>query len=472
MAEEHRRRPHALLLPLRGQGHMAPMMNVAFRLANHGVTITLASFRKDISGIRSKYAKELHGLDFHLVELDFDPEESSSEVTLFGVMEGFRRGCLAYMEELEADKQAGNNIPSCIIADFFYTWTEDVAMRLGMKCYVFFPSSATVPRLYQVVPELLETGKLQWREKNKNVKAFDGVLDIPGVGALKYSELPLFVREITGRVLAMNPGNRSILVNTFYDLDSKAIDMYNEHFSSSESGAPKLYPIGPVITMPTDTDLAFNGTKDTEGADCMSWLDGQPAASVIYICLGSMARLFPPQIKQLAQALEATENCRFLWVLHKGKGNFESLEEVLPPGFEEKVKGRGMVTTGWVPQLQILAHSAILGFLSHCGWGSTMESLTSAVPMIAWPQGADQYLNCRTVVDEVKVAVEVVRDAEGIVQQKEFERAFGILLGEESKEMKMRSQELKAKGEAAIAPGGSSERALVQLVEEIKSYSS
>ncbi|KAL2653736.1 hypothetical protein R1flu_021864 [Riccia fluitans] len=479
MAILSRKKPHVLLLPFPGQSHIPPMMNIAYMLLNHDITITLASFRKIISSIRSKYAKELQGLDFHLVELDNDPEEDDEklvEVTVPCKLEALRHGCQPYVEKLEADRQAGNSIPTCIIAGFFLVWTEEVAVRLGMKRYILFPNSAILPRFTQQIPELLDKGILQCgevRKSNKGLMPFDGVLDISDVPAgLKYHEIPYSARNFLDVVLAMNLGktaNRSILVNTFYELDSKAIDSYNNYFPKSLSGtkAPRMYPIGPIITMARYTSLAFNGVKETTGVECMRWLEGQPAASVLYICLGSMVRLCPKQIEQLALALEATENCRFLWVLHKGNGNFDSLEEVLPPGFEAKVEGRGMVTTGWVPQLQILAHSAVLGFLTHSGWSSTMESLTSGVPMISWPHGAEQFLNCRHMV-EMKVAVEVVRDADGIVQQEEFERAFGILLGEQGKRMTKVAQELKAKGESALTPGGSSHEAFLQLVEEIK----
>ncbi|KAL2940928.1 Zeatin O-glucosyltransferase [Bienertia sinuspersici] len=81
----------------------------------------------------------------------------------------------------------------------------------------------------------------------------------------------------------------------------------------------------------------------------------------------------------------------------------------LPQGYEEKVKNKGIVVRDWAPQIEILAHKSVGGFMSHCGWNSCIESLSMGVPIVAWPMHSDQPRNAVLVTEVLKVGV-VVRD--------------------------------------------------------------
>lgn len=156
---------------------------------------------------------------------------------------------------------------------------------------------------------------------------------------------------------------------------------------------PKVFAIGPILNFP-----GFTGTGSGEGTvqegtsfGSLEFLDSHPASSVLYISFGSAGNIRPESMTELAHGLEAS-GVPFLWAL-KLSGSLSGAS--LPPGFEERTKGRGFVERGWAPQASILMHPSTGGFLSHCGWNSILESLCGGVPVITWPVGADQPLNAR-----------------------------------------------------------------------------
>ncbi|CAJ2650210.1 unnamed protein product [Trifolium pratense] len=72
-----------------------------------------------------------------------------------------------------------------------------------------------------------------------------------------------------------------------------------------------------------------------------------------------------------------------------------------------KEMDKGLIFRGWVPQLLILEHDAVRGFLTHCGWNSTLEGVCAGVPMITWPLSAEQFTNEKLVTDVLRVGVQV-----------------------------------------------------------------
>ncbi|KEH15871.1 UDP-glucosyltransferase family protein [Medicago truncatula] len=47
------------------------------------------------------------------------------------------------------------------------------------------------------------------------------------------------------------------------------------------------------------------------------------------------------------------------------------------------------------------------GFLTHCGWNSTIESICSGVPMLRWPFFPEHSTNCRCIWNEWEIGSEI-----------------------------------------------------------------
>ncbi|PNY04438.1 abscisate beta-glucosyltransferase-like protein [Trifolium pratense] len=117
-------------------------------------------------------------------------------------------------------------------------------------------------------------------------------------------------------------------------------------------------------------------------------------------------------IKEIAYGLEASDQS-FIWVVGKfinsSKQEETCSENWVLDGFEQRMKemDKGLIFRGWVPQLLILEHDAVRGFLTHCGWNSTLEGVCAGVPMITWPLSAEQFTNEKLVTDVLRVGVQV-----------------------------------------------------------------
>lgn len=109
-------------------------------------------------------------------------------------------------------------------------------------------------------------------------------------------------------------------------------------------------------------------------------------------------------------------------------------------------------------------HPAIGGFLTHSGWNSTLESISSGVPMLCWPFFAEQQTNCRYSCVEWGIGMEININ----VKRGELEAQLREMMdGEKGKIMKIKALELKKKAKEAINIGGSSYQNFDELVTGI-----
>ncbi|XP_075639266.1 zeatin O-glucosyltransferase-like [Castanea sativa] len=207
---------------------------------------------------------------------------------------------------------------------------------------------------------------------------------------------------------------------------------------------------------------------------CLEWLDKESPNSVIYVSFGTTTTMEEEQIKELAIGLEKSEQ-KFIWVLRDAdKGDIfidgELRKADIPKGFEERVRGMGMVVRDWAPQLEILSHPSTSGFMSHCGWNSCMESITMGVPIAAWPMSSDQPMNTVLITKLLKVGI-VVKDwscRNELVTSSTVERAVKLLMAsEEGDEIRKRTVDLGGAIRQSIEEGGVSRMELDSFITHI-----
>lgn len=342
--------------------------------------------------------------------------------------------------------------------------------------YYFFTSGAAVLSLYSYFPKI-------HTETTISFKDMVGVeIAAPGNAALSAVLMPepvldrddpaywdmLYFCEHLSK-------SKGIVVNTFRELEVLAVKVVEDGacFPDVEgSSPPPVYCIGPLIADAQQPDEA-RGIKD-----CLSWLDKQPSKSVVYLCFGSRGSFSMTQLKEIAEGLERSGH-RFLWVVkrpvqeHLGTkkvydttGEFD-LSSILPSGFIERTKERGLVVRSWAPQVEVLSRESIGGFVSHCGWNSVLEGVVAGVPMIAWPLYAEQHVNRNVMVEDMKVAVAVEQRAgDMFVSGEEVEKRVRELMdSEKGREIRERSLKFKDMARDALGEFGSSTKALANLVQ-------
>ncbi|GKB81216.1 zeatin O-glucosyltransferase-like protein [Tanacetum coccineum] len=199
------------------------------------------------------------------------------------------------------------------------------------------------------------------------------------------------------------------VVGDLYDSSRVIEGEYIDYLERQEiSGKKKIWAIGPINHVQIESDVMNNRHH------CLRWLDEQSKNSIIYVSFGTTTTFSKDQIRELAIGLEKSGK-RFIWVVRAADvgdavGFQDGLVE-LPDGFEERVKGRGLIERGWAPQSEILGHFATGGFMTHCGWNSCMESMSMGVPMATWPMHSDQPRNAVLITQVLGIGV-VVKDWE------------------------------------------------------------
>ncbi|KAJ0683063.1 putative trans-zeatin O-beta-D-glucosyltransferase [Helianthus annuus] len=256
-------------------------------------------------------------------------------------------------------------------------------------------------------------------------------------------------------------------VGELYDSSRVIEGKFFEYLEKEEK--KKIWAVGPL----NPVHIASNATGLKNRHRCLQWLDKQPAKSVIYVSFGTTTTFSDQQIRELALGLERSGQ-RFVWVVRVADTGdsvgFEERKVELPDGFEERVRGRGLIERSWAPQLEILGHFATGGFMSHCGWNSSMESMSMGVPIAAWPMHSDQPRNAFLITDVLRIGIPMKNweRRNELVKANVVAEAVKTLMGsEEGEEMRRRAMKLGAEVKESVAEGGVSHREMESFISYI-----
>ncbi|XP_073313596.1 beta-D-glucosyl crocetin beta-1,6-glucosyltransferase-like [Primulina huaijiensis] len=380
-----------LMFPWLAHGHISPYLELAKRLAARNFIVYLCSSPANLSSIKNKIGQKLAS-KIQLVELHLPvlPGLPVSHHTTNGLPPHLMP---TLKKALEMSAPKFSRIlrairPDLLIYDFLQPWAPLAAAAIKIPAVEFITSSAIMtafmfhffktpdvdfpfPAIFYRDYEVVHRTKLLESSEDEKVKeiAFQGIERSNGI----------------------------VLVKGFEEFEGRYIDYLSKLLGK------KVVPVGSLVPDPSlETD---------ESSEVLDWLDLKGEKSTIFVSFGSEYFLKKEDMNELAHGLELSK-MNFIWVVRFPKGQKIDLEESLPKGFLERVRGRGLVVEGWAPQTKILGHMNIGGFVSHCGCSSIIEAMHFGVPIIAMPMHLDQPINAR-LIEELGIGSEVMRDKSG-----------------------------------------------------------
>ncbi|PUZ60112.1 hypothetical protein GQ55_4G097700 [Panicum hallii var. hallii] len=456
-------RDHVVIFPFMAKGHMLPLLHFATALsARHGgLRVTLVTTPGNVAFARSRLPASVSLVALPFPSLPPLPAgvESTDALPSQSLHLAFLRAT-ALLRAPFADFLASLPSPAlALVSDFFLGFTRRVAADAGVRRIVFNGmscfASAICKALAASPPASFEPGA-QFHVPVMPDHVVVRAEEVPdGVTKRADPDNP-FTRFFVHEIGDSDVRSWGVLVNSFAALDEDYVPGLESFY---EPGS-RAWLVGPLFL--AAGDMSSEGEKEQDPEGCLSWLDERAAqpGSVVYISFGTQAHVADAQLDELVHGL-AQSGRPFLWAVRSDTWS--------PPA---GVGPNGRIVRGWVPQRSVLAHKAVGGFVSHCGWNSVMESLAAGKPLLAWPMIAEQHLNARHVANILGVGVRVaVRPGTDVVGRADVEEKVRELMDAGSKaarSMRERAAWAQQAAESAVSRGGTSAMALQNLVEELQ----
>ncbi|VAI23140.1 scopoletin glucosyltransferase [Triticum aestivum] len=466
---------HILFFPFLASGHLIPIADMAALFAGRGVKCTILTTPVNAAIIRSAVDRAndafagtgCPAIDIAVVpfpDVGLPPGvENGTALSSQDDRDKFFHAATLLREPF--DRFLADNRTDAVVSDSFFHWSVDAAAERGVPRIAFLGSS--------MFARSCSDSMLRHNPLENAPDEPDALVLLPGLPhrvELRRSQMmdPAKKPWQWGFFKGVNAADqRSFgeVFNSFHELEPD----YVEHFHKTL--ARRVWLVGPVAL--ASKDMAVRGTDapSPDADSCIRWLDAKPAGSVVYVSFGTLTTFAPAELHQLARALDLS-GVNFVWVIGAAAGRNSA--EWMPEGFAELIASgdRGFMVRGWAPQMLILSHAALGGFVTHCGWNSVLEAVSAGVPMVTWPRYADQFNNEKLVVELLKVGVSIgAKDYASGVETHEV--IAGEVIAEsiqrlmESDAIRKKANNLGVKARSAVEKGGSSYDDVGRLMDEL-----
>ncbi|XP_062115127.1 UDP-glycosyltransferase 86A1-like [Humulus lupulus] len=337
---------------------------------------------------------------------------------------------------------------SVLIADTFFGWHSTIAKRYDLVSMSFCTVSALVFSLYY------HLDLLKMNDNRKDI--IDYILGSRRLSKKIYPLTLSFINSMSTRnawsskkCIRRCEMADMFICNIVHELEFEPISAIQENHP--------MYAIGPLIS-PLGFTNSLVPTNLMPESDCTHWLNSKLPKSVLYISLGSFVPCGKKEIDEIAQGLMLSK-VNFIWVLRPNVVGYTE-PYVLPIGFEDEVKDRGLIVS-WTNQNEVISHHEIGGFLTHFCWNSTLESLWYGVTMLYFSLMTDQLTNKKLLVDEVNLC-----DKKSL-RLEVAEKINKLMCGKLVDELREKTTNVKQIMKNGLALNGSLDRNLYQFISDV-----
>ncbi|KDP44157.1 hypothetical protein JCGZ_05624 [Jatropha curcas] len=467
------------LIPFFGQGHLLPTIELCKQILSRNFKTTLIISSDLSSNIPSSLTQ--YPL-FQVAELPSSPPPPPPP---HSAPDPFHRHLHHHsemaqgIEDLIAKRSENpdSTLPICAVVDVMMSWTNEIIKKFQIPTIGFFTSGACSAameyaiwknhavdlkpgeiRLLPGLPEdmALTDSDLKTRPHGPPPAGNGGGPPPPagpppgGIGGQQPpppGPPPGFGRRKMGPPQPGAPppwledteASIALMMNTCNFLERPFIE-----YLTNEIGKP-VWGVGPLLpeqfwkstgSILQDNQIRANRRSNVTQEEVLTWLDAKAPGSVLYIAFGTEVGPTIDEYTQLADALEAS-NRPFIWAIQLNSGRVGppsqtgSDQGYFPHGLQERVGKRGLIIHGWAPQLLILSHPSIGGFLSHCGWNSSVEAIGGGKAILGWPIRGDQYYNAQLIVKHLKIGFMISNDFSRLISKDDIIKGIERLIGDE-----------------------------------------